>query len=340
MPRDLRATCDAPDVMSDQTPTAQAEDDVVFPMPMWLLALLLLVIEFSLYAGCVWAIFFRDGEYWQGALALVALPLGARLLVALASYALSRWKGMDLLPSQRLNAVAWFKFFLVEYWHLCIQNLLLIPFRCLFHTRGERGLGPISGRVVLMQHGYVNNGAVWVFTARALEARGYRVFTMDQPPFASIDVMGELLAVRTDEVLRITGATQLTLVAHSMGGLVCRAYLRRYGGDKVDQLITMGSPHHGTFHAQLACGANGMQMRAGNAWLRSLGESRVDIPFTSIYSIHDTMIAPQDSSVMLGADNVQLSAVGHVSMPSGAVARQALIIALEKTHKPQHPACL
>lgn len=71
-------------------------------------------------------------------------------------------------------------------------------------------------------------------------------------------------------------------------------------------------------------------MRSGNAWLTSLGATRVAIPFTSIYSIHDTIIAPQDSSVMVGADNVQLSGVGHVSMPSGAAARAALITALER----------
>ena len=296
---------------------------------MWLLALLLLVVEFSVYLGWVWATFFRYGGFLCGALVLVALPLLARLLVALASYALSRWKGMDLLPTERLNARTWLKFFAEEYWHLCVQNLLLIPFRGLFHTRSERGVGPTHGRVVLMQHGYVNNGAVWFFTARWLEARGYRIFTIDQPPFASIDTMGDLLGRRIDEVLLMTGATQLTLVAHSMGGLICRAYLRRHAGAKVDQLITLGSPHHGTFHAHLAHGANGMQMRLGNAWLMTLGDSLVGIPFTSIYSIHDTIISPQDSSVMVGADNVQLSAVGHVSMPSGAAARAALVVALE-----------
>ena len=315
--------------MSEPTPSTLAENDVVFPMPMWQLASLLLVIEFLVYVGVAWATFFRYGEYIRGALMLAALPLIARWLVALASYVLSRWKGMQLLPSERLKPLAWLDFFFVEYWHLCIQNLLLIPFRGLFHTRSERGIGPAEGRVLLMQHGYVNNGAVWFFTARALEARGYRVFTMDQPPFACIDTMGDLLAERVDEVLRITGTKQLTLIAHSMGGLVCRAYLRRHGGDNVDQLITLGSPHQGTFHARLARGANGLQMRSGNVWLTALGESLVGIPFTSIYSIHDTIISPQDSAVVVGATNVRLAGVGHVSMPSGAVARETLIVALE-----------
>ena len=301
-----------------------------FAMPMWLLGLSLLIIEFGLYAWrLAWPATQRD-EWLCALLWMTALPLAVRLFVTFASYALSRWKGMALTPSQQLGFVTWLKFFLVEYGHLCIQNLLLIPFRALFHTRSERGGGPTDGSVVLLQHGYVNNGAVWFFTARALEAHGYRVFTADQSAFASIDSMGDHLAIRVDEVLALTGAPQLTLVAHSMGGLVCRAYLRRYGGASIARLITMGTPHHGTFHAYLASGPNGAQMRPGNAWLVALGETAVALPFTSIYSIHDTIISPQDSSVMPGATNVQLSAVGHVSMPSGATARATLLKALEK----------
>ena len=297
---------------------------------MWRLALLLLCAEFSVYI--VWLVWpaLRRGDVLCAAAWMLALPLTARLVVALASYLLSRWKGITLAPSQRLGPIAWLRFFVVEYWHLCIQNLLLIPFRALFHTPSERGAGPTSGPVVLMQHGYVNNGAVWYFTARALETQGYRVFTMDQPAFAPLDGMGDRLAARVDEVLAVTGASQLTLVAHSMGGLVCRAYLRGHGGAKVFRLITMGSPHHGTFHAHLASGSNGAQMRPGNAWLLALNQTAVNVPFTSIYSVHDTIISPQDSSVMAEANNVQLLAVGHVSMPSGAVTRVALMEALQK----------
>ena len=301
-----------------------------FAMPMWLLGLSLLIVEFGLYAWRLAWPAAQRGEWLCALLWVTALPLAVRLFVALASYALSRWKGITLEPSQRLRFVAWLKFFLIESGHLCIQNLLLIPFRALFHTRSELGGGPTDGSVVLLQHGYVNNGGVWSFTARALEARGYRVFTMDQPAFASIDSMGDRLALRVDAVLALTGAAQLTLVAHSMGGLVTRAYLRRYGGASIARLITLGSPHHGTFHAYLAGGPNGAQMRPGNAWLVALGETPVTVPFTSIYSIHDTIISPQDSSLMPGANNVELSAVGHLSMPSGSVARAALLEALEK----------
>jgi triacylglycerol esterase/lipase EstA (alpha/beta hydrolase family) len=300
----------------------------VFPVPMWLLGLLLLCVELSLWLWFVKSRWVHADNGAALAVAVAVLVLAARALVALASYGLSRWKGVAIPPPQRLGAVAWCRFFLVEYWHLCIQNLLLIPFRAAFRTRSERGDGPADGPVVLLQHGYVNNGAVWFFTARALEQQGYRVFTIDQPPFASIDVMAGRLAKRIDEILHRTDAAKLTLVAHSMGGLICRAYLRTYGPDRVAQLITAGTPHHGTIHAYLASGTNGRQMRPGNAWLAALNGVTVDVPFTSIYSVHDTIIAPQDSSAMPGAVNVALSAIGHVSMPSGRVLRVHLLEAM------------
>lgn len=231
--------------------------------------------------------------------------------------------------AMQMDVLSWLRFFAIEYFHLCIQNLLLIPFRALFRTASERGDSNADGPVVLLQAGYVNNGAVWFFTARALEHRGFRVFTMDQPAFASIDTMGELLSKRVDEVLALTGEQNLTLIAHSMGGLVCRAYLRQFGGAKVAQLVTLGSPHHGTCHAYMASGPNGLQMRPNNSWLLKLGETPVTVPFTSIFSVHDTVISPQESSRMPEAQNVVVSGIGHVSMPSGKATRRHMLLSLE-----------
>lgn len=302
----------------------------VFPVPLWAAALTLITLEFALWGWVAWCFYFQHGRVASGVVLVIALPLAARALVALASYGVSRWKGSPVPASMQMGLLEGLSFFAVEYFHLCIQNLILIPFRGLFHTASELGRSDTRGPVLLLQAGYVNNGAVWFFTARALERRGFRVYTMDHPVFASIDTMGELLAGRIDEVLATTGEQNLTLVAHSMGGLVCRAYLRQFGGAKVEQLVTLGSPHHGTFHAYIASGPNGLQMRLGNPWLAKLGDTPVTVPFTSIFSAHDTVISPQESSRMTGAVNVQISGIGHVSMPSGKVVRRSLLSILER----------
>ncbi len=45
-----------------------------------------------------------------------------------------------------------------------------------------------------------------------------------------------------DETLRRTGATKVILVAHSLGGLVCRDYIEGPGRGKVDAIVSVGTP--------------------------------------------------------------------------------------------------
>jgi triacylglycerol esterase/lipase EstA (alpha/beta hydrolase family) len=103
------------------------------------------------------------------------------------------------------------------------------------------------------------------------------------------------------------------VVAHSMGGLVVRAYMRTYGAGKLARVLTIGSPHHGSMHAWLFVGTSLAQMRPGNAWLAALNREPIDpaLRFVSLWSWHDSMVAPQTSSELPGAVDVTLVGVGH-----------------------------
>src|SRR3989339_87536 len=58
----------------------------------------------------------------------------------------------------------------------------------------------------------------------------------------------ERLSKIVDNVLYATGKNKVIIIAHSMGGLVSRSYIKDYGGDKkVDKLVTIGTPNHGTY---------------------------------------------------------------------------------------------
>jgi len=63
----------------------------------------------------------------------------------------------------------------------------------------------------------------------------------------------QYLKPKIDEVKTETGASKVDLVAHSMGGLVARAYIQgdNYDND-VDQLVTLGTPHAGASGAYQA----------------------------------------------------------------------------------------
>jgi triacylglycerol esterase/lipase EstA (alpha/beta hydrolase family) len=215
-------------------------------------------------------------------------------------------------PAARLGAAGCVRLYVKEVlavassWPLIIAHRLLMrdppPARC--------------ARPVILVHGVLVNDGVWFgFRRRLVRAGVSGVYTVNYgPPYADIEHYAGQLAARIDEVCAATGAQRVVLVGHSMGGLVSRAYLRRFGPARVERFITIGTPHHGSMLAWTYPGRCLAQMRPGNAWLVDLNrdESRPPpVPMTSIWSRHDSMVAPQASSELACAENVPLVGIGH-----------------------------
>ncbi len=168
---------------------------------------------------------------------------------------------------------------------------------------------------LLLVHGVGCNAGVWAGMRRYLERKGLGpVYAISYgPPLASIEAFADQLATRIGEVRRATGAAHVILVCHSMGGLVARAYLRRYGSAAVAKLLTIGTPHRGSRLAWMMFGPALTQMRPSSPYLADLNGS-IDgygIPVVSLWSWHDSMVAPQTSSRLDGADNIVISGVAH-----------------------------
>ena len=94
-----------------------------------------------------------------------------------------------------------------------------------------------------------------------------------------IPAIAAQLVAHVDEVLARTGATEVDLVGHSMGGLVARYAVEVLGlDDRVANVVTIASPHGGSPFAHLAGmvpGHRGLtraaaQMRPGSRFLREL----------------------------------------------------------------------
>ncbi|MBI2130231.1 alpha/beta hydrolase, partial [Candidatus Woesearchaeota archaeon] len=62
-----------------------------------------------------------------------------------------------------------------------------------------------------------------------------------------------------------TGKNKVIIIAHSMGGLVSRSYIKYYGGlESVDKLVTIGTPNHGTYgYISFGCGNTLAQVGVG-----------------------------------------------------------------------------
>jgi triacylglycerol esterase/lipase EstA (alpha/beta hydrolase family) len=183
---------------------------------------------------------------------------------------------------------------------------------------------------VLLIHGYQCNRGFWFWLRPRLEAAGWTVATHSlEPVFSDIDAYAEGIARRIDEVLAATGAPQVILIGHSMGGLASRAYLRRHGTGKVARLITLGSPHHGTLLARLGLGPNARQMRIGSPWLSTLA-APLPQASVSIYSCHDNYVFPQQAcSTLEGATNIAIGGVSHLGMAFSSRVLGSLMEVLE-----------
>ena len=168
---------------------------------------------------------------------------------------------------------------------------------------------------VLLVHGVLCNAGVWTRMKRHLEAEGLGpVYALSYgPPLASIDLFADQVAAKIDAILAATGAAQVVIVGHSMGGLVARAYVRRHGGQRIRCIITIGTPHRGSVLAYMFPGVSLSQLRPRSPWLAALDTpAAADLPpIVSLWSWHDTMVAPQTSSDLEGAQNFALSGVGH-----------------------------
>jgi triacylglycerol lipase len=181
---------------------------------------------------------------------------------------------------------------------------------------------------VLLLHGYFSSRGMFSKMIRTLadsDAIGPLYSMNVGPPLGDIDKFATQLKHKIESICNETGADQVAIVAHSMGGLVTRAYLRAHRHERVAQIITIGSPHHGTKVSTFGVGRCTRQMRWlewGNRWLAQLMIDERDrllrgetLPQTlSIYTENDDIIYPAESSVLEWGENVVLNGVGHVGL--------------------------
>ena len=167
-------------------------------------------------------------------------------------------------------------------------------------------------------HGFVCNRGFWTPWLRQAVERGHPFIALNlEPVFGSID---EYVPIVEHAVRRMTEATGMApvLVCHSMGGLAARAWLRAMSADeRVHHVITIGSPHHGTWLGRFSRMTNGRQMRLQSQWLQQLergcGRER-NANFTCWYSNCDNIAFPASTGRLEGADNRLVRGAAHVDL--------------------------
>jgi hypothetical protein len=184
---------------------------------------------------------------------------------------------------------------------------------------------PLAARIpVVLVHGLVDNRSVFTVMRRSLRRRGFaQVCTWNYSPLLrDVESAAAALGAHIERICHETGHDRVNVVGHSLGGLVARYLVQRLGGDaRVESLVTLGTPHGGTWWAHVLPTTLVRQLRPGSPLLRELAEptpgcrTRV----TAVYSDMDQMLVPSRVGRCehpdLEARNVLVRGVGHMSLP-------------------------
>ncbi|MFI1890094.1 esterase/lipase family protein [Streptomyces jumonjinensis] len=122
----------------------------------------------------------------------------------------------------------------------------------------------LDHRPIVFVHGYNSGPGVWNGTKDRAKTYGYNeneLFAFDYSKFTPGDTTILNIAAKLGAYIKDSKLTdkspdgKIDIVAHSMGGLVSRAYLKQELGHKItSHLMTYGTPNHGTNLADWGCG--------------------------------------------------------------------------------------
>jgi triacylglycerol lipase len=216
-----------------------------------------------------------------------------------------------------------FRQMLYAWWRESVTSTIVFGWRQPFRSRqfpdwsGQPGAGATRRGVVLV-HGFVCNRGLWNPWMRALQKHGCPTFAVNlEPMHGSIDDYAPIIEAAVSKATAATGLPPL-LVGHSMGGLAIRAWMRRVDADaRVHHVVTIGTPHHGTWLGQFSHAVNGRQMRLHSRWLTQLAAQEPlqrNQRFTCWYSNCDNIVMPAATATLEGADNRRVPGAAHVEL--------------------------
>lgn len=182
-------------------------------------------------------------------------------------------------------------------------------------TLHDAGVGVVG---VVLVHGFVCNRGLWNPWMQRLRVLGVPHVAVNlEPVFGVIDDYPVIIEEAVQRITQATGRAPV-IVAHSMGGLAVRAWLQRYQADsRVARVVTIGTPHHGTWLAHWGSTPNARQMIPQGAWLTQLAASEPASRagrFVCCFSHCDNIVFPAMTAVLPGAQATLIRGAAHVDM--------------------------
>ena len=182
---------------------------------------------------------------------------------------------------------------------------------------GSRQEGP---RPIIVIHGYAMNRANFLPLAFRLARVGLGpIVGFEYWTLGRVAAGARQLAWFVEHVQGMTGAPQVDIIGHSMGGVVGRYYVQLLGGDgAVANLVTLGSPHVGTDVSEFGVGHPTRELVIGSKLVQRLAAAPPpqDTRVTMIFSHADALVpaSTQDALQIPRAERIVYDDLGHVAL--------------------------
>ena len=163
--------------------------------------------------------------------------------------------------------------------------------------------------VVVLVHGFFASAGVFrPLRARLERETGARVATFTHAPGVGIRRIARRLARLVE---KFPSGTRITVVGHSLGGIVARWYVQEMGGhERVARTVSLASPFGGIDVPPLLVGAD---LHEQSALLRRLRERAhvCGVPHTSIVGEEDTVVVGVETASLGFGEVIVLPGRGH-----------------------------
>lgn len=261
----------------------------------------------------------------QAVLLTVAIWCALQLLLLAFGFGL-KWASGDWPASTRGRGFRWLRTAAIEMAWMARIYLVEHPWRC----APSRLCAEDKRAPLLLVHGFLCNGAVWIPLARHLSGRTLVGVSLE-PSYRHFERQLQDLHEAVLALCARTGRTRVTLVGHSMGALLSRAYAERHP-ERLAAVVCVAAPHHGTLLADFIYGVEAGPPSARCQWLAAVNRrdgERIGVPALNLWSADDNIVIPARSAQLSDTPERTLHGHGHMAAIAAPSACATLVKAIE-----------
>lgn len=207
----------------------------------------------------------------------------------------------------------------------------------LFHKRPSppSALPHPGRRPVLLVHGYLGHPGQLYPLGRDLLTHGWGV--VDYVRYRSLFWSFERIVGEVAKAARRLHEEHgpIDLVGHSLGAIVCLAWIQLGDGDKyVHRLVSIAGPHRGTLLHPFVPSPIRDALNPDGPWLPRLDPHRASVSTTVIRAHLDHQVVPPSRARLTDATEITLPHAGHNSLLWSPQTHQAVRAALSRSDYP------